>query len=128
MLEKDIEKQILCFLEECAIFAWKNETQGTYDVIKKVYRKSNNRFKLNGVSDILGILPDGRFLAIEVKSETGKPSQSQKDFINKINDNFGVSFISRSVRQTYMQLISFYPAIKAFDFLLRKYDQLNQTN
>lgn len=50
-----------------------------------------------GVSDILGILPDGRFLAIEVKTRTGRVSEYQASFLYEITKNGGVAFVARSV-------------------------------
>lgn len=38
-----------------------------------------------GVSDILGCLPGGRFLAIEVKRPGGKMTEAQRDFLAKVN-------------------------------------------
>ena len=49
-----------------------------------------------GVSDILGIW-QGRLLAIEVKTRTGKVSQYQQDFIDTINREGGIAFVARSV-------------------------------
>lgn len=64
--EKSMETQVLGYLRRRGIFAWKNHTTGIYDPTKKVFRKSNNPFLINGVSDILGVY-QGRFMAIEVK-------------------------------------------------------------
>jgi len=104
--EKAIENQILHFLYKKKIFAWKNQSTGVYDPIKKIYRKSNNPFHIKGVSDILGILPDGRFLAIEVKSATGRPSEEQKKFIWQINANGGKAFLARSIEDVEAELSS----------------------
>lgn len=56
-----------------------------------------------GVSDILGILPagigggPGRFLAIEVKTKTGKVSPDQVKFLERVNQFGGLGFVARSV-------------------------------
>ena len=60
-----------------------------------------------GVSDIIGILPDGRFLAIEVKKEGWQPPKpgtkayehfmEQKKFIDTIRRNGGVGFFANCV-------------------------------
>ncbi len=42
-----------------------------------------------GSSDIIGILPDGKFLAIECKSDKGRLSEAQKIFLKKIDDMGG---------------------------------------
>lgn len=50
-----------------------------------------------GVSDILGVLPGGRFLAIEVKTQRGRVSDPQQAFMDNINRNGGLAFVARSV-------------------------------
>jgi len=102
--EKAIENQILHYLYKKKIFAWKNQSTGVFDPIKKIYRKSNNPFHIRGVADILGILPDGRFLAIEVKSQTGRASEEQKKFIWQINARGGKAFIAKSIEDVDSEL------------------------
>ena len=93
--EKQVENLILQYLNAQGIFAWKNQTVGIYDSSKKVYRKPKNKFHINGVADILGILPNGKFLAIEVKSPKNKVrTLMQKEFIDAINRNGGVAFFA----------------------------------
>ena len=97
MLEKDIEKQILHYLDmlpEC--FCWKNPTIGVWDSTKKVYRKPKSKYHIRGASDIIGIYK-GKFLAIEVKSAKGRTSKQQEDFIDMINCAGGLAFVARSV-------------------------------
>jgi len=60
-----------------------------------------------GVSDILGILPDGRMFAIEMKRPGWTPPgpdtkafrhhRNQQRFIDTINDNGGVAFFATSI-------------------------------
>lgn len=95
--EKSIENGILRWLNLSGIFAWKNQSVGIFDPVKKIYRRSNNPFHIKGVSDVLGILPDGRLLAIEVKSATGRASPEQIAFIDKINTAGGLAFVARSL-------------------------------
>lgn len=96
MSEKDIENLILEYLQVRGIFAFKNQSVGIYDPRTKRYRKSYNKFHINGTSDVLGILPDGRFLAIEVKTKKTKTraSEAQLSFIDNINKNGGVAFVA----------------------------------
>jgi hypothetical protein len=49
------------------------------------------------VSDILGCLPDGRFLAIEVKSDNGHATDEQAAFIADVIRHGGVAFVARSM-------------------------------
>lgn len=101
--EKEVENQIIDFLRLKGVFCWKNQSTGVFDPKKKVYRKINHR-QLKGTSDILGILPDGRFLAIEVKKPLVNPrsdeklfklaADDQKFFIETINKKGGLAFVA----------------------------------
>ena len=50
-----------------------------------------------GMSDIMGALMDGRTLAIEVKSRTGRMRPGQEEFLQQIRDAGGVAGVCRSV-------------------------------
>ena len=50
-----------------------------------------------GVSDIIGCTPTGKFFAIEVKTEKGRPTQEQLDFLVDVQRHEGIVFIARSV-------------------------------
>ena len=104
--EKEIEKSILQYLEflpNC--YAWKNNSVGVFDPTKKVFRKSKNKFAINGVSDILGVYK-GRFLAIEVKTpQNKKRTQEQNDFIEQIKKNDGIAFYATSIEEVKAELI-----------------------
>lgn len=122
--EKQIENQILTYLVNKGLFCFKNQSVGVFDPTKGLYRKSNNKHHLKGVSDVLGCLKDGRMIAIEVK----KPyiskktlgisyrtqeqleklaSEEQVFFINKIKSLGGVAFYADSVEIVEDQLLLF---------------------
>lgn len=111
--EKQMENTILTYLRNKGIFAWKNQSTGTYDPTRKVFRKSKNPHHINGVSDILGVF-EGRFLAIEVKKPyiskktMGIKSKTQDEleklasddqvlFINTVKARDGVAFYADSI-------------------------------
>ena len=50
-----------------------------------------------GMSDIMGVLKDGRTLAIEVKSRTGRMRPGQEEFLASIRAAGGVAGVCRSV-------------------------------
>lgn len=60
--------------------------------------QSNRYVKLAkaGVSDIIGMLWDGRFLAIEVKTPKRRKmvTPAQKEFLDDVNNNGGVGFVA----------------------------------
>jgi hypothetical protein len=97
--EKQIENEILNWLSSQGIFAWKNQSVGIYNPVRKSFMRRTNPHHIKGVSDILGILKDGRLLAIEVKAKYGKPSPEQILFIEKIKKNGGIAFIARSIQE-----------------------------
>jgi hypothetical protein len=55
------------------------------------------RFGFPGCSDILGVLDDGRFLAIEVKGPKGKATLEQLQFIAEVCKRGGVGFVAWSI-------------------------------
>jgi hypothetical protein len=91
--ESEITKAIRAVLKTCGFFSWK-QWQGPMSQPK-------------GVADILGILPDGRMFAIEVKrpgwtppgqnTKAFKHHQNQQRFIDTINANGGVAFFATSI-------------------------------
>lgn len=95
--EKEIENQILDWLKIHHIFAWKNQSVGVFDPTKKVFRMNRSPHHLKGVSDILGFLPNGKFLAIEVKTQTGRVTPEQQSFIDQVNALGNVAFVARSL-------------------------------
>lgn len=50
-----------------------------------------------GSSDLIGVAPDGRFLAVEVKTATGRVSKEQQTFIDVVRRAGGRAGIARSV-------------------------------
>lgn len=94
MTETEAQKEVMDFLESVGIFAWRNNNGS----------RGRVKFGLPGASDILGILPDGRFLAIEMKGPKTKVQHNQKEFIFNINNNNGVAFIARSIDDVIEEL------------------------
>lgn len=54
------------------------------------------RCNRRGIPDIVGILPNGKFFAIEVKAENGKATELQKIELNSITLNKGLCAICYS--------------------------------
>lgn len=62
------------------------------------------RFGWPGCSDVLGMLRDGRFLAVEVKGPTGRLRPGQAVFLERINGAGGVGFMARDLRDVLREL------------------------
>jgi len=84
----------LRYLERRGIFSWNNPSGAV--------RIAPNRwvhFGRKGSSDIIGILPGGKFLAIETKSMRGRLTPEQKEFLEKVRGLGGVAILARSLRE-----------------------------
>ena len=93
MTEADVTKAIRCYLNSYHIFHWK-QWQGPLST--------------PGVADIIGCLPGGRMLAIEVKRHGWQPPKSgkalyhvqqQQAFLDAVNNAGGIGFFASSVGQ-----------------------------
>lgn len=95
--EKQIENSILEYLSLIKIgFFWKNNSTGIFDPTRKVFRKAKSKFLINGVADIIGVA-GGSFICLEIKSEKGKQSESQKIFSERFTKNGGKYAVVRSI-------------------------------
>lgn len=94
-LEKDIQKAIKDYLTLLGIYCWKQGNAGIFTGNGDKQRWIPTGLK--GVSDILGICKDGRFLAIEVKRHGGKVSPEQSLFQENIRRHGGVAFVAYSL-------------------------------
>ena len=64
------------------------------------FREGNRWIRANsarGMADIMGVLKDGRTLAIEVKSRLGIVHAHQHEFLNSISTAGGIAFVARSI-------------------------------
>lgn len=103
LLEKQIKNQILSWLRTQGVFAWQNDSVGIWDAKRGVYRKQRGPYHLRGVSDILGIW-QGKFLAIEVKTKTGRVSPEQAAYLDTVNAKGGIGLVARSLDEVIFKL------------------------
>jgi len=95
--EKQIQKTILDFLHYHPNIAWVERMNvGAHVVIDRNGRRFI-RYAFKGCSDVIGQLKNGKLLAVEVKSQKGKLTIYQSEFLKKVNDNGGVALVVRSV-------------------------------
>jgi hypothetical protein len=99
--EKNIQSEIMLALsgEGCLIF---RNNSGSYKTPGGGYVKYG--VGNPGGSDLIGVCDGGRFLAVEVKTNKGRPSQAQLNFIKLTNSKGGVSFIARSAEEAVRKL------------------------
>jgi hypothetical protein len=110
--EADVLASCLAYLKLRQIPAWRCNTTGVYDPVRKAFRSFRG---LRGVSDILGVLPrtlyvDGRrvtvglFLACEVKRPGGKLTAEQTVFLDAVRAAGGIALCVSSLRELEIAL------------------------
>jgi hypothetical protein len=89
--EGTVKAACLKYLKRRGILAWNNPTGAVRIALDRWLR-----FGLKGSSDILGILPRGRFLAVECKVPNGRLSPEQKQFLDEIRGFGGLAVVAKS--------------------------------
>lgn len=87
--ETALVRAVLDYLEIRGIWAWR-QNSGAFEGEYKG-KKRFMRFGIKGMSDILGVMPDGRFLAIECKVKPNKPTPDQLEFLGNVKRRGGVA-------------------------------------
>ena len=62
------------------------------------------RFGWRGCSDVIGMMKDGRLLAVECKAPKGKLRPEQKEFLSLVRRFGGVAFVAQDCRDVLMVL------------------------
>ena len=94
--ESAVLNACLQYLVILHIEAWRSNT----GAVKAKYKNGTDRFVRfgrPGSADIIGLLPNGRFLAVECKSDVGELSKQQHEFRRDIERNHGVYILARSI-------------------------------
>jgi hypothetical protein len=94
--ESDVLRQVLTLLRLRGVFSWRCNTTGVWDASRRVFRAHPGR---RGVADVLGILPGGRFLAVECKGPRGRLTPEQSAFLDNVTKAGGVALVVRDVRE-----------------------------
>lgn len=99
--EAKIQDDIRLALGKRADFvAWRNNCGVAKHWNEKAQREDIVRYGLcAGSSDLIGIAKGGRFVALEVKSETGRVTKEQTMFITLVRAMGGVGEVVRSVEE-----------------------------
>lgn len=90
--EAQIVRAVLDYCFARGVFVWRNNSGAA-----KTERGGFVRFGSAGSPDILGCLPGGRLLAIECKTETGKLSQDQEQFLGHLRALGAVVVVARGI-------------------------------
>jgi hypothetical protein len=102
--EADVLRAVLACLEAHpkVAFCWRSNTGG-FSVGPET-RQRYVKAGFVGQSDILGMLTDGRFLAVEVKRPGAELSNDQAAFLANVTEFYGVGFVARSVDDVLVNL------------------------
>ena len=92
MSETNLRNAMLDYLGYKNIYCWLNNTQGNYNKFTNTYYK-NPRLR-KGIADIIGLMPNGRLLAIECKVGKNKQTESQIEFEKEIIANKGIYILA----------------------------------
>ncbi len=88
----DLVNVCVQYLQLSRIPAWVNNTGAVK--LGECEKPRFVRFGIVGASDIVGCLPPtGRFLGVECKTGTGKPTPVQESFLQMINDAGGLGIV-----------------------------------
>ena len=63
------------------------------------YKAWQGAMSEKGISDIIGVLPGGKAVAIEVKTQKGRLSKHQEKFLDRFKAAGGIAFVARSLRE-----------------------------
>ena len=91
--ESIILDSCLHYLQVRGIYHWRNSTGAI-----RLGPGRFMRFGKVGSSDILGLLPGGRFLAIECKAPGGRLSPEQVEFLERIRGLGGFAIVAKSFK------------------------------
>lgn len=91
--EANIQNAIMIALAESGCLIWRNNT----GILKDKTGRPIKFGLCKGSSDLIGLTPSGQFLAVEVKTATGRVRPEQTAFIDAVRKNGGRAGIARSV-------------------------------
>lgn len=89
-----VKKEICDYLKSRGVYFWVNQAG----------KIPGRKLLKTGISDLLGVMSNGRILAIEIKSAKGKTTPEQIQFINDITQRKGLAFVAYSVSDVEEQL------------------------
>jgi hypothetical protein len=94
--EKEVVKECLEYLKLRGAYAWRNNTGAARYEDKATGEKRFVPFGKVGSSDIIGILPGGRFIAVECKAPNGRVTDYQLAFLADVEHMGGLAVIAKS--------------------------------
>ena len=90
--EQDIVNACLDLLRLRGVFAYR-QNQGAFHPRDRHGERFIRFTSINGVSDIIGVLPNGRFLAVECKRPGNNPTNDQQAFLDAVRRRGGLALV-----------------------------------
>lgn len=86
--ENEVKAKLLEYLELRGCMAWRTNAG----------MRGGVRMGKAGLPDIIGLMPGGRFVGVEVKTESGEVSYEQLHFLGDVAKLGGLAFVARSIK------------------------------
>jgi hypothetical protein len=94
MKESELLSYALICLKQSGLVSWRVPNGPvTHSVNGNTVRKKS---PIKGFPDLAGVLPNGKFFAIELKTDKGRLSPEQLDWITKLNMSGAMAVVLRS--------------------------------
>jgi hypothetical protein len=104
--EGDLVIACIRWLESVGCFVWKQNQGGAM----KQNTGGKPRFvrfaHVKGISDIIGLTPEGVFIAVEVKQPKNKPTPDQDAFLERVRVKGGIAIVAHSVGELAAEYLS----------------------
>jgi len=94
--EIDLQKDIVSWLLYQGHFVWRSNT-GVFFLKNKQGKTRMFRSGIKGLSDIIGLLRNGQFVAIECKVGYNKLTKDQEEFLEKVRYLGGIGLCAKSL-------------------------------
>ena len=97
--EAEVLKQCLQWLKLHGVLCWR-QNQGAMQAEHKGKRRFLRFAGIDGISDIVGVLPPGgKLLAVECKRRGNKPTEAQRRFLDAVTAAGGIAICVTSVEE-----------------------------
>ena len=92
--EGDLVKDCIRWLAIMGCFVWK-QNQGGMKTETHFIRFAH----VDGISDIIGMTPFGRFIAVECKQPNKKPTAKQQAFLDEVKSQGGIAIVAHDLAE-----------------------------
>lgn len=94
--EQSLIKPTIDWLTAMGCCVWRQNAGG----MKATYKGRNRFIKFShreGISDVIGFTGTGKFIAVELKVGTNKPTEHQQNFLAEVRKRGGIAIVAYSL-------------------------------